>query len=160
MRPLAPISNTARLFLGISFFILFFAVWAFATLGGFVSKTFLADPLTMLLRQHSGASVDDRLGKSRPWHEDGTARQARPRRERAPAPRQTSGPSEFDLYGSLRDTVLRHQQRAIGDEEHILGGDRRPSRKGVRPWRGLDVVGHVTALRSVVVVMGADHDVD
>src|SRR5215207_9070588 len=48
MRPLAPISNTARLFLGILFFVLFFVAWAIATLGGFVSKTFLADPLTML----------------------------------------------------------------------------------------------------------------
>lgn len=37
-----------KVVLGITFFILFFAVWAFATLGGFVSKTFLADPLTML----------------------------------------------------------------------------------------------------------------
>ena len=28
--------------------VLFFAVWAAATLGGFVSKTFLADPITMV----------------------------------------------------------------------------------------------------------------
>jgi NitT/TauT family transport system permease protein len=48
MRPLAPISNTARLFLGIGFFVLFFAAWAVVTLGGFISKTFLADPVTML----------------------------------------------------------------------------------------------------------------
>ncbi len=34
--------------LGVAFFVLFVAAWAFATLGGFVSKTFLADPLTML----------------------------------------------------------------------------------------------------------------
>jgi NitT/TauT family transport system permease protein len=34
--------------LGISFFVLFVAVWAFATLGGYVSKTFLADPITMV----------------------------------------------------------------------------------------------------------------
>src|SRR5438876_4146770 len=47
MKPLAPISNTRRVALGILFFVLFFAAWAFATLGGFVSKTFLADPLTM-----------------------------------------------------------------------------------------------------------------
>jgi NitT/TauT family transport system permease protein len=32
----------------VSFFVVFVAVWAVATLGGFVSKTFLADPLTML----------------------------------------------------------------------------------------------------------------
>ena len=48
MRPLAPISGPARIALGVLFFVLFFAAWAYATLGGFVSKTFLADPLTML----------------------------------------------------------------------------------------------------------------
>jgi len=48
MRPLVPIPQSTRVVLGISFFVLFFAAWAFATLGGFVSKTFLADPLTML----------------------------------------------------------------------------------------------------------------
>jgi NitT/TauT family transport system permease protein len=48
MRPLAPISNTARILLGISFFILFVAGWAFATFGGYVSPTFLADPVTMV----------------------------------------------------------------------------------------------------------------
>lgn len=48
MRPLEPVSQGARLALGISFFVLFFAAWAFATLGGFVSKTFLADPITMV----------------------------------------------------------------------------------------------------------------
>ena len=41
-------SPRARLALGTSFFVLFFAVWAVATLGGFVSKTFLADPVTMV----------------------------------------------------------------------------------------------------------------
>jgi len=48
MKPLAPISNTARVALGILFFVLFVGVWSFATLGGYVSKTFLADPLTMV----------------------------------------------------------------------------------------------------------------
>ena len=48
MRPLQPVSPGTRLALGISFFILFFAVWAVFTLGGYVSKTFLADPLTMV----------------------------------------------------------------------------------------------------------------
>ncbi len=48
MRPLAPISNAARVALGILFFILFFAAWGYATLGGYVSKTFLADPITMV----------------------------------------------------------------------------------------------------------------
>jgi NitT/TauT family transport system permease protein len=48
MRPLAPISSTARVALGILFFVLFFAGWGYATLGGYVSKTFLADPITMV----------------------------------------------------------------------------------------------------------------
>ena len=48
MKPLTPVAPGARIALGVSFFVLFVAVWAFATLGGFVSKTFLADPLTML----------------------------------------------------------------------------------------------------------------
>jgi NitT/TauT family transport system permease protein len=47
-RPLEPVSPQARILLGISFFVLFFALWALATLGGYVSKTFLADPLTMV----------------------------------------------------------------------------------------------------------------
>jgi len=48
MKPLAPISNPARIALGILFFVIFFAAWGYATLGGYVSKTFLADPLTMV----------------------------------------------------------------------------------------------------------------
>src|SRR5919205_966775 len=47
-RPLEPVGSTAKVALGISFFVLFVAGWAFATLGGYVSKTFLADPITML----------------------------------------------------------------------------------------------------------------
>lgn len=47
-RPLEPVGRAARIGLGIAFFVVFVAVWAAATLGGFVSKTFLADPLTML----------------------------------------------------------------------------------------------------------------
>ena len=38
----------AQVALGIAFFVVFVAAWASATFGGFVSKTFLADPLTML----------------------------------------------------------------------------------------------------------------
>jgi NitT/TauT family transport system permease protein len=48
VKPLAPISHTARITLGILFFVLFFAAWGYATLGGYVSKTFLASPLTMV----------------------------------------------------------------------------------------------------------------
>jgi NitT/TauT family transport system permease protein len=48
MRPLQPVSSSTRIGLGISFFVLFFAAWAVATLGGFVPKIFLADPITMV----------------------------------------------------------------------------------------------------------------
>jgi NitT/TauT family transport system permease protein len=48
MRPLQPIPYGLRIALGVSFFVLFVAAWATATMGGFVSKIFLADPLTML----------------------------------------------------------------------------------------------------------------
>jgi NitT/TauT family transport system permease protein len=46
--PLRQVGLGARIALGVAFFALFFAAWAFATLGGFVSPTFLADPATML----------------------------------------------------------------------------------------------------------------
>ena len=48
MKPLVPVAPGAKVALGIAFFVLFVAVWALATFGGFVSKTFLADPLQML----------------------------------------------------------------------------------------------------------------
>ncbi|MFL5128242.1 MAG: ABC transporter permease [Microvirga sp.] len=48
LRPLEPVGQGAKVALGISFFVVFVAAWAFATLGGYVSKTFLADPITML----------------------------------------------------------------------------------------------------------------
>ncbi|MGZ5275374.1 MAG: ABC transporter permease [Caldimonas sp.] len=48
MKPLTPVAPGARLALGVAFFVLFVALWAAATFGGFVSKTFLADPLTMV----------------------------------------------------------------------------------------------------------------
>ena len=48
MKPLREISPGRRNALGLAFFILFFAVWAVATLGGFVPKTFLADPIAMV----------------------------------------------------------------------------------------------------------------
>ncbi|WP_444814951.1 ABC transporter permease [Variovorax brevis] len=46
--PLEPVSSRARWVLGIGFFVLFVAVWAVATLGGFVKPTFLASPVTMV----------------------------------------------------------------------------------------------------------------
>ncbi len=48
MKPLREISPGRRNALGLAFFVLFFAVWAVATLGGFVPKTFLADPIAMV----------------------------------------------------------------------------------------------------------------
>jgi NitT/TauT family transport system permease protein len=48
VRPLVPVSPAARVGLGVAFFVVFFAAWGVATLGGYVNPTFLADPLTML----------------------------------------------------------------------------------------------------------------
>jgi NitT/TauT family transport system permease protein len=46
--PLKPITATRKAFYGVAFFVLFVAAWAVATVSGFVSPTFLADPLTMV----------------------------------------------------------------------------------------------------------------
>src|SRR4051794_16582743 len=48
MRPLDPVTSKQRAAYGFAFFVLFVAMWAWATFGGYVSKTFLANPLTML----------------------------------------------------------------------------------------------------------------
>jgi NitT/TauT family transport system permease protein len=48
MRPLDSVTAKQRAAYGLAFFVLFVAVWAWATFGGHVSKTFLANPLTML----------------------------------------------------------------------------------------------------------------
>lgn len=48
LKPLKPIQPGPRVGLGIAFFVVFVAAWALATFGGYVSKIFLADPLTML----------------------------------------------------------------------------------------------------------------
>ena len=63
MTPLKPVTPGARIALGVAFFVLFFAVWAAATFGGFVSPTFLADPASMLregwnLLVHHGFAKD------------------------------------------------------------------------------------------------------
>lgn len=47
LAPLEPVSPRTQWLLGLGFFILFFAVWGVFTLGGFVSPTFLASPVTM-----------------------------------------------------------------------------------------------------------------
>ena len=49
LTPLVPVSRAVKVALGLAFFALFFLLWAAATLGGFVNRTFLADPVTMLL---------------------------------------------------------------------------------------------------------------
>jgi NitT/TauT family transport system permease protein len=46
--PLKPVKALRRVLLGLAFFILFVAAWSLATFGGFVSRTFLADPITMV----------------------------------------------------------------------------------------------------------------
>src|SRR5690242_12107156 len=48
MRPLDPVTSKQRAAYGFAFFVLFVALWAWATFGGHVSKTFLANPLTMV----------------------------------------------------------------------------------------------------------------
>ena len=48
MTPLKPIGPARRIALGIAFFVVFVAAWSLATFGGFVSRTFLADPWTMV----------------------------------------------------------------------------------------------------------------
>ena len=48
MRPLKPVNSTERVVFGLAFFALFVAAWGWATFGGYVSKTFLANPLTMV----------------------------------------------------------------------------------------------------------------
>jgi NitT/TauT family transport system permease protein len=48
LTPLKPVGPGARFALGLAFFVLFFAAWAIATFGGYVSPTFLADPAAML----------------------------------------------------------------------------------------------------------------
>ncbi|MCC6198065.1 MAG: ABC transporter permease [Burkholderiales bacterium] len=48
MKPLVPVSRARKIALGVAFFVVFVAAWSVATLGGFVSKTFLADPMTMI----------------------------------------------------------------------------------------------------------------
>ncbi|MGH8787192.1 MAG: ABC transporter permease [Cupriavidus necator] len=47
LAPLVPVAPNTRWMLGLSFFVLFFGIWAVVTLGGFVPRTFLADPMTM-----------------------------------------------------------------------------------------------------------------
>ena len=47
MRPLTPVPPGRKAALGLAFFVLFVIAWGIATFGGFVSRTFLADPLTM-----------------------------------------------------------------------------------------------------------------
>ncbi|MEO8281755.1 MAG: ABC transporter permease, partial [Ideonella sp.] len=49
MKPLVAVAPGTRIVLGISFFVVFVAVWSLVTFGGLVPKTFLADPWAMLV---------------------------------------------------------------------------------------------------------------
>ena len=62
MKPLQPVNPGTRVVLGVSFFILFFALWAAVTFGGLVSKTFLAYPWTMVKSGYDLLVNTDRLG--------------------------------------------------------------------------------------------------
>ena len=59
MQPLKPVAPGAKAALGVAFFVVFVGVWAAATLGGFVSPTFLADPITMV---RSGWTLLTKMG--------------------------------------------------------------------------------------------------
>jgi len=59
MKPLVPVAPATRVLLGISFFVLFVALWSAVTFGGVVQKTFLADPLTMV---RSGYALLSEMG--------------------------------------------------------------------------------------------------
>jgi NitT/TauT family transport system permease protein len=59
VRPLVAVAPLTRVVLGISFFVVFVAAWSAATFGGFVSKTFLADPWMML---SSGYTLLTKMG--------------------------------------------------------------------------------------------------
>jgi NitT/TauT family transport system permease protein len=48
MAPLQPVGPRVRAVLGLAFFVVFVAAWAAVTFSGWVPRTFLADPLTML----------------------------------------------------------------------------------------------------------------
>jgi NitT/TauT family transport system permease protein len=48
MKPLTPVLPSTRIVLGISFFVLFVALWSAVTFSGWVSPIFLADPLKMV----------------------------------------------------------------------------------------------------------------
>jgi NitT/TauT family transport system permease protein len=48
MKPHVPVGRAPKIPHGVAFFVLFVALWSVATVGGFVSRTFLADPVTML----------------------------------------------------------------------------------------------------------------
>jgi len=54
LTPLKPVGTGARVLLGISFFVLFVAVWAAVTYGGLVAPNFLANPVAMV---HAGIEL-------------------------------------------------------------------------------------------------------
>ena len=62
MKPLTPVPAVRRVVLGIAFFVVFTGLWSLVTFGGFVSRTFLADPVTML-REGIALFVDHGFAK-------------------------------------------------------------------------------------------------
>ena len=48
MKPLTPVAPGARIALGVAFFVVFTLLWSAVTFSGWVGKTFLADPWTMV----------------------------------------------------------------------------------------------------------------
>ena len=89
LAPLEPVSPRAQWLLGLGFFVLFFAVWGVATLGGFVSPTFLADPVTMAAR---GLAAVHRVRLHPRHRHDGVARARRLRAGRASSPCRWASP--------------------------------------------------------------------
>ncbi len=59
MKPLKPVAPGLRVALGAGFFVVFVGLWSVATFGGFVQKTFLADPVTMV---RSGVTLLTKYG--------------------------------------------------------------------------------------------------
>ena len=159
LRPLEPVGQGAKVALGISFFVLFVAAWAFATLGGYVSKTFLADPITMLQRR-LGAPDPLRLRLRHRRDDLARGRRLRPRRRRRRAARHPDGRLQAGrgLLRAVRlvralsaglglraaaDPVGRHRRDAEAPRHlHRLGVPDRPHGRGrgrpdaARPRRG------------------------
>ena len=98
MTPLKPIAPTTKVALGILFFVVFVAIWSLATFGGFVSKTFLADPLTMVREGIDRAVVLE-------WLRSSLASGLSNLDEIAAAAAGSQGQSATALHSYLRDAL-------------------------------------------------------